>query len=641
MCIPMEQVCDGHIQCVHGDDETLCGFQCPANCTCAGFYSNCSAVDFELTTIPSIPQNTRYLDLSYNNKLSFVLQDAWLKTKLLSVLNISHCHIESISRHAFDNMRNLRLLDLSFNKLSRISEFVFGSLKKLTTLILRGNGNISVIETNAFDGLSQVQSLDFNTMKLSKISAGTFAGLNLTTADLSNNRLTAIEDFAFSDSIIENINFEGNDIKHFNKEIFTGLTGLKTLRTSAFKFCCIRPNYVREENCYPQRDEFSSCEDLMRNPALQFLLWLIGVTALIGNFLTIIYRTKYDKKRLKLGFGIFTTNLAVADFLMGVYLLIIAIADAAFRKRYIYVSDYWKGSAWCNLAGILSTMSSEASVLFLCLITLDRILIIKYPFGDVRISKEKAIACTSFTWLFAVTIAVFPLTYEHYFKNMFYSRSGVCIALPLTRDRPPGWIYSLTLFVGLNFITFIMVAFGQLSIFFGMKESTGNATTAEAARKRDLKVARNLLLVVATDFLCWFPIGVMGIMALSGHVISGDVYAWAAVFILPINSALNPILYTLTAIIAGTKFQPSTKDQSVKQITKETGESMLTFYTISSRITQKELPVSKYSTQEELTGTVMIKGELFISFKPEDKANDIYELGMFLRGLINIKKKKC
>ena len=38
-------------------------------------------------------------------------------------------------------------------------------------------------------------------------------------------------------------------------------------------------------------------------------------------------------------------------------------------------------------------------------------------------------------------------------------------------------------------------------------------------------------------------------MALNGHEISGDVYAWAAVFILPINSALNPILYTLSAIV--------------------------------------------------------------------------------------------
>jgi hypothetical protein len=44
---------------------------------------------------------------------------------------------------------------------------------------------------------------------------------------------------------------------------------------------------------------------------------------------------------------------------------------------------------------------------------------------------------------------------------------------------------------------------------------------------------------------------ITAIMALSGYVISGEVYAWAAVFILPVNSALNPILYTLSAVVGG------------------------------------------------------------------------------------------
>jgi hypothetical protein len=36
---------------------------------------------------------------------------------------------------------------------------------------------------------------------------------------------------------------------------------------------------------------------------------------------------------------------------------------------------------------------------------------------------------------------------------------------------------------------------------------------------------------------------------MSGKVtIPGDVYAWIAVFVLPINSAMNPILYTLSSI---------------------------------------------------------------------------------------------
>ena len=40
-----------------------------------------------------------------------------------------------------------------------------------------------------------------------------------------------------------------------------------------------------------------------------------------------------------------------------------------------------------------------------------------------------------------------------------------------------------------------------------------------------------------------------GILAITGTAIPGDVYAWTAVFILPLNSALNPFLYTLSAIL--------------------------------------------------------------------------------------------
>ena len=41
---------------------------------------------------------------------------------------------------------------------------------------------------------------------------------------------------------------------------------------------------------------------------------------------------------------------------------------------------------------------------------------------------------------------------------------------------------------------------------------------------------------------------VIGMMALSGTSIPATMYAVAVVFILPVNSALNPILYTISSI---------------------------------------------------------------------------------------------
>ena len=55
-----------------------------------------------------------------------------------------------------------------------------------------------------------------------------------------------------------------------------------------------------------------------------------------------------------------------------------------------------------------------------------------------------------------------------------------------------------------------------------------------------------MTIIVLTDFLCWFPICVMGVASLGGARVPPQVYAWVAVFVLPLNSAVNPILYTIS-----------------------------------------------------------------------------------------------
>ena len=47
---------------------------------------------------------------------------------------------------------------------------------------------------------------------------------------------------------------------------------------------------------------------------------------------------------------------------------------------------------------------------------------------------------------------------------------------------------------------------------------------------------------------CVLPGCVTGVAALAGTSITGEVYAWVVVFVLPINSAINPVLYTISVI---------------------------------------------------------------------------------------------
>ena len=63
-------------------------------------------------------------------------------------------------------------------------------------------------------------------------------------------------------------------------------------------------------------------------------------------------------------------------------------------------------------------------------------------------------------------------------------------------------------------------------------------------------LAHRLITVAMSDFLCWFPIGLLGLLASSGTPVPGEVSVAMAILAFPINSALNPFLYTLNTILA-------------------------------------------------------------------------------------------
>nr|KAG5713832.1 hypothetical protein BaRGS_024459 [Batillaria attramentaria] len=63
----------------------------------------------------------------------------------------------------------------------------------------------------------------------------------------------------------------------------------------------------------------------------------------------------------------------------------------------------------------------------------------------------------------------------------------------------------------------------------------------ENTRERDSALARRLTAIV----LCWFPIGLLGLLASKVISIPRDwVNVAMAIFVLLLNSALNPFLYT-------------------------------------------------------------------------------------------------
>ena len=333
ICLPLRDVCDGNKQCPFGDDEELCDFSCPDKCSCERYIADCNDANFTSMDIEHISNTARQIDIS-NNHLSQSGIFSFSKSfPRLVRLFASNCAIRLISDHTFIRAKHLMYLDLSYNKMVYIKNNTFDGLVLLRHLILKGNHEIEMIDPKSFHSLRSLTHLAITGTKLFEVQPNTFAGLTIDELDISDNRISKIHNLGFNDLVSGVVNFDGNDVKVFEPDIFAGMRVIRKLETPAFKFCCYKPSSLPEDNCYPYKDEFSSCEDLMRNPVLQTLLWIVCVLALAGNLSSITYRTMFDATRLRTGFGMFVTNLAVSDFLMGVYMIIIAIADLAFRNR--------------------------------------------------------------------------------------------------------------------------------------------------------------------------------------------------------------------------------------------------------------------------------------------------------------------
>ena len=120
-----------------------------------------------------------------------------------------------------------------------------------------------------------------------------------------------------------------------------------------------------------------------------------------------------------------------------------------------------------QLAGVLSLVSSEVSAFMIFLITVDRFIVLRFPFSTKRFNRSSALIACLLAWMSGLCIAVYPLV--AFTGTDFYGHSGICIPLPVTRKYFHGQQYSFSILIILNFVLFLSIAVGQVAIFVTVK----------------------------------------------------------------------------------------------------------------------------------------------------------------------------
>ena len=571
-----DRFCDGSKDCRDGSDELGCHVTCTEGFLCIGGIVVVDSFDRSrpLVDISFVDPRTRMIDFSHINMSVVLPSIGQLDLNYLIDLRLSDCSLTHalVPTPRFDILSKL---DLSYNLFRNITQessnprVIYYGLRSLRFLNLSHNALLEVFDTRTLQKNSALRTLDLSHTDLTTFPEMAQISDTLMYLNLSHTRIKRLASFTFPGGHkawrLEILDLHKVDIEEVQPGVFRGLTITSHLNSDYFKLCCpqIRGAGVPAHTCHAPSDPLSSCFDLLENRLLRILVWIMGVASLLGNLGVIVTRLASGRATLQLTYAQFVIQLGVSDFLMGVYLIIIGYQDVRSQGDYVWHDDAWLNSGLCRTAGFLSTMSSEVSSVFILLITLDRYLVIRFPFGQHRLLPATVVTLSCLAWGVGITLAAVPLLpWTNHWK--LYSSNAVCLGLPLLPGKAPGWQFSTAVFIVLNFLLFLGIASGQLAIFraasahrraapvtTSYNSSTFNShwsTQLSPRMREDVAIARRLAAVAFTDLLCCIPIGVLGLLSLRGHSLGGEAYAWTAVFILPINSALNPLLYSLPVI---------------------------------------------------------------------------------------------
>ncbi|MBN3301374.1 RXFP1 protein, partial [Amia calva] len=477
-----------------------------------------------------------------DNKISVIKWRSFLGLKSLFFLSLLNNSLEHIPKKSFcQEMPRLNWLELEGNKISSLRSSGFRDCASLTVLALRRN-QIQMIEEGAFSALHRLIDLDLSVNRIQELPSSVFTNLqNLKQLNISHNPFSHIYEDQFDSLVnLQSLGIEGIEIPNICNRMFHPLGNLSHIYFKKFEYCGYSPN-VR--SCKPNTDGISSFENLLANIILRVFVWVVACIICFGNVFVICLRSCIASENRHHTMSI--KSLCCADCLMGVYLLFIGAFDIRYCGEYNRHAQLWMESLQCQLIGSLAMLSTEVSVMLLTYMTLEKYVCIVFPFHNYRAGRKQTLSTLISIWILGFIIAVIPFWDKHTFGN-YYGRNGVCFPLHSDLTEKPGArSYSTGIFLGLNLFAFITIVFSYTSMFFSVRK-TGAKTARQSVFNREVTIAKRFFFIVFTDALCWIPIFVLKILSLLQVEITGTIILWVVIFILPINSALNPILYTIT-----------------------------------------------------------------------------------------------
>ena len=349
-------------------------------------------------------------------------------------------------------------------------------------------------------------------------------------------------------------------------------------------------------------NEHCTCTIIESN-ILMITAWIFGVTAVFINLTLIIRKSvalKDIRSKASLYNSLFVISISVGDMCVGLYLLVVSVANAVFSNSFCANRYTWLNSATCVVLGVISSFGSLLSLFTMTLLSLYRCYSLKNIFASRSLNRMAivSIALSLAGLLFsALLISVIPILphHEDYFLNgIYYLENPLFVDAPSkTRhikileayygrltNRLLNWRIIRELIAGM-FTRDMHGVYGSNKSFYG---NAGVCMFKYFVRHTDpqhvfslvvltlntllcLLIAlsygaiyllsrggiskdrqshvleRKISLIILTDFLSWIPFTFLCLLHYLELYDGTPHYEVFSLLIIPINSVINPLIY--------------------------------------------------------------------------------------------------
>ena len=130
-------------------------------------------------------------------------------------------------------------------------------------------------------------------------------------------------------------------------------------------------------DCLDLSDESSCCHrKLINGLILKISSWSIGILSIsLNGFIQArsIYTMRFAKTSTALKNKVLVTLISFVDWLVGGYLLSLAVVDSYFRNSFCSNQFDWLLSSYCSILGVVSTVGSQISVICMAILSVTRL----------------------------------------------------------------------------------------------------------------------------------------------------------------------------------------------------------------------------------------------------------------------------